>query len=177
MFGGGGNISVPDDYKPADSGLYQNNKLNMTSQGAISKQMPVTFVTEIASSPPSPRWHINVNKICINTYRNVLSHIEIYYVLMPLSFFFTDLPFRYLFGWCWNSKRICSRGFFFMQQIQLLCDRKELSCTRKDPPRQVNMKEMNFRNIYEHIHWVINKTVSKPSLVTHDRFAGILLLS
>ena len=88
---------------------------------------------------------------------------------MPLSFFVADLTFWFFFGGCWNNKQICSS-----RQIQLLCYNQELACTPNDPPRRVNMNETNFKNMYGIIVRVIDKTVSKPTLVKPIRFAEII---
>ena len=80
--------------------------------------------------------------------------------------------FEIFFGWCWNNKQICSS-----RQIQLLCYNQELACTPNDPPRRVNMNETNFRNMYGKNDRVIDKTVSKPTLVTPIRFAEIISCS
>ena len=63
---------------------------------------------------------------------------------------------------------------FKTQQLQLLCDHHELACTPKDPLRRVNMKEMSFRSIHGTIYWVIDNTVSEPTLVTPTSFAPII---
>ena len=63
---------------------------------------------------------------------------------------------------------------FQIHQFQLLCDHQELAITPKGPPRRVSMKEMSFSNIYGHIYQVIDRTVSKPTLVTPISFAEII---
>ena len=42
---------------------------------------------------------------------------------------------------------IYARGGWEIQQFQLLCDHQELACTPKNPPRQVSVNEMNFKNM------------------------------
>ena len=39
---------------------------------------------------------------------------------------------------------ISTEGFYQFHQISFLCHRHELACTPKDPPRRVDMKEMNL---------------------------------
>ena len=56
--------------------------------------------------------------------------------------------------------------FFQCREIGLLCDHQELACTSKDPPRRVDMKEMNLIFWGKNISWVIEKTVWKPTLLT-----------
>ena len=36
------------------------------------------------------------------------------------------------------------QGFYNFHQISLLCDHQELACMPKDPPRRVDMNEMNL---------------------------------
>ena len=54
--------------------------------------------------------------------------------------------------------------FYKFHQIPLLCDRQELACTPKDPPRRVDMNEISLICFYNKNHWVINKNVWKPAL-------------
>ena len=61
-------------------------------------------------------------------------------------------------------------------QISFLCEHHDLACTLKDPPRRVDMNEMSFRNVYRTNYWVIDETVSKPTIVTPHRFADFLML-
>ena len=42
--------------------------------------------------------------------------------------------------------------FYQFHQIPLLCDHQELACTPKDPPRRVDMKEMNLIYFHKNIH-------------------------
>ena len=42
--------------------------------------------------------------------------------------------------------------FYRFHEIHFLCDHQELACTPKDPPRQVNMKELSSISFHKNIY-------------------------
>ena len=52
-----------------------------------------------------------------------------------------------------------------ISSIPNLCDHQALAHTSKDPPQRIDMNEMSLIKCYKKVHWVIDKTVWKPSLL------------
>ena len=112
--------------------------------------------------PPSPKAKANVNKICVDTYQNVLNHIQTYRVLIQLLFCCCRFGILGFFVWCRNSNHIYSRGLSEFINVNFYATTKSWHTHQK-----VRLDELvRQRNMYGNIHCVIDVTVWKPTLVT-----------
>ena len=111
--------------------------------------------------------------MCIKTYKHVLNHT--YHALMPLLVFVAHLQFLF-FELMLEYQAYMLECVFWLHQLQVLCDHQELAYTPKGPPRRVDVNLYEFQTYLWTFFWVIDITVSTPTL-TPLRVAEILLFS
>ena len=105
----------------------------------------------------------------VTMYQTISEHI----MFQCHCWFLWQIWFFVLFGWCCNSKHICSNGFFEFINFNFYVITKIWHAHQKVRLDKLVWMKWDSEIFMGQIYWVIDETISKPILVTPIRFAAI----